>query len=256
MTDSRTLIIIPALNEEASLPDVVRDLRAEVPQCDILVVDDGSEDATSQVARDAGADVARLPFNLGVGGALRAGFRYAVANGYTRAVQFDADGQHEAREIAGLLEALDSGLDLVIGSRFASEASTYRVGAVRGGGMYVLRAVLRVLSAQRFSDPSSGFRAFSGPLLTYFSRTYPVDYLSDTVEALLQAIYDGFSVGEIPVSMRHRQEGKPSNRNLMLLFHFLRLLLVIVFTASRRGRRNRSTDKEVGTSWGRERTSS
>jgi glycosyltransferase involved in cell wall biosynthesis len=208
------------------------------------------------VAVNAGVKVARLPFNLGVGGALRTGFRYAVDNGYSSAVQFDADGQHEAIEISRLLDGLDSGLDLVIGSRFASAEATYRVGAVRGGGMYLLRALLRVLAAQRFTDPSSGFRGFSAPMFGYFARTCPVDYLGDTVEALLLAVYEGFEVGEISVSMRQRKEGQPSNRNLMLMFHFLRLLVVIVFTASRRGRNRDSGGRSVGSPWGPEHTSS
>lgn len=256
MPDRRTLIIIPALNEEASLPAVLKDLAAQAPECDVLVVDDGSEDGTYQAAVSAGVRVARLPFNLGVGGALRTGFRYAVDNGYRRAVQFDADGQHEAIEIARLLDGLDSGLDLVIGSRFSSAEATYRVGAVRGGGMYLMRALLRVLAAQRFTDPSSGFRAFSAPMFGYFARTCPVDYLGDTVEALLLAVYEGFEVGETSVSMRQRQDGRPSNRNLMLMFHFLRLLVVIVFTASRKGWHRDGSGRKVGTPWGPEHTSS
>jgi glycosyltransferase involved in cell wall biosynthesis len=256
MSDRRTLIIIPALNEEAALSGVLQDLATHAAGFDVLVVDDGSEDGTFQVAVDAGVEVARLPFNLGVGGALRTGFRYAVDHGYRRAVQFDADGQHQAIEIAKLLDGLDSGLDLVIGSRFASDEAGYRVGAVRGGGMYVLRAALRVLAAQQFTDPSSGFRAFSAPMFGYFARTCPVEYLGDTVEALLLAVYEGFGVGEVPVAMRQRQDGRASNRNLMLMFHFLRLLLVIVFTASRRGRRRRGPEGKVGTPWGPEHTSS
>jgi glycosyltransferase involved in cell wall biosynthesis len=256
MSDRRTLIIIPAFNEEAALPGVLKDLATHAPECDVLVVDDGSQDDTFRVAAEAGASVARLPFNLGVGGALRTGFRYAVERGYRRAVQFDADGQHQAIDIAKLLDGLDSGLDLVIGSRFTSDDASYRVGAVRGGGMYLLRALLRVLAAQKFSDPSSGFRAFSGPMFGYFARTCPVEYLGDTVEALLLAVYDGFEVGEISVLMRQRQEGQPSNRNLMLTYHFMRLLLVMVFTASRRGRHRDGAGREVGTHWDPERTSS
>lgn len=249
MADQTTLVIIPALNEEAALPGVLADVKANVPGADILVVDDGSSDGTARVAREAGVLVARLPFNLGVGGALRAGFRFAADHGYSRAVQVDADGQHPASDIPRLLEGLEAGMDLVIGSRFGSSSAEYQVGAVRGGGMAVLRAVLRVLAAQRFSDPSSGFRAFSGPLLAHFARSYPVEFLSDTVEALIQAIYLGFNVAEVPVSMRHREQGRPSNANLKLGFHFLRLLLVIAFTASRRGRRNRESLKEVGGPW-------
>lgn len=122
---SRTLIVIPALNEEASLPGVLASLRSGTPGCDILVVDDGSTDATARVSAALGATVALLPFNLGIGGALRAGFRYAVEQGYDRAVQFDADGQHDVNEIDTLLLQLDRGADLVVGSRFAMEDHGY-----------------------------------------------------------------------------------------------------------------------------------
>lgn len=239
-TRPRTLIIIPALNEEGALPSTLADLRAIVPEFDVLVVDDGSTDGTALAAARAGVPVARLPFNLGIGGALRTGFQYAVRGGYDRAVQFDADGQHEASQIRHLLEALDGGADMAIGGRFAREEISYEVGRVRGTAMRLLRLGVVALSGKRYSDTSSGFRAFSAPVLDLFARTYPAEYM-DSVEALLLACYAGFDVVEVPTTMRPRQGGTASNRNLKLIYHYLRLLIVMVSTAPLRRIRTRSS---------------
>lgn len=233
--DGRTLVIIPALNEEESLPGVLRELASEAPWCNVLVVDDGSVDGTADAARRAGVLVARLPFNIGVGGALRTGFRYAIAQGYDRAIQLDADGQHDPSQIGRLMSALECGADLVLGSRFATHSSSYRVGRLRGGGMRVLRLAVQLLSGHAFSDTSSGFRAFSRPMLEFFARTYPVEYM-DSVEALLLACYAGYRVVETPVAMRERSGGQPSNRNLHLIYHYVRLLIVMLTKASMRNR--------------------
>lgn len=229
------IIIIPAYNEAEVLPDVLEGLRAAVPQHSVLVVDDGSSDRTTAVAREAGVNVVRLPFNLGIGGALRTGFRFAMEQGYERAVQFDADGQHDPTEVARLLEALDCGADMVVGSRFASGPSGYHVGRFRRGAMRATALAVRLLSGRTFTDTSSGFRAFSRPMLEYFAHTYPVEYM-DSVEALILACYSGFEVMEVPAKMHERVAGKPSNRNLRLVYHYLRLMVVLLTTASRRGR--------------------
>lgn len=234
----RTLVVIPALNEEDALPAVLKDLAARVPEHDVLVVDDGSLDRTAAVAREAGVAVASLPFNLGIGGALRTGFRFAVEQDYDRVVQFDGDGQHDPDEIATLLSALDDGADLVVGSRFAPEETCYEVSRIRSGAMGLLRTVVRLLSGQRFSDTSSGFRAFSRPMLELFARRYPAEYM-ESVEALLLACYAGFTIVETPVAMRHRSAGVASNRNLRLLYNFTRLMIVMVTTAPVRGRKAR-----------------
>jgi glycosyltransferase involved in cell wall biosynthesis len=239
----RTLVIVPALNEEAALPAVLDELHEVVPDFDVLVVDDGSEDHTAQVARDHGAFVLELPFNLGVGGALHAGFRYAARQGYDRAMQFDADGQHDAHEIASLVAELDRGVDMVIGSRFADRTRDYQVGHVRAGAMSVLRFAIRQFAGQRFTDTSSGFRAFSRPMLEYFADYYPADYM-ETVEALLLACTNGFRVEEVPVQMHARQGGQPSNRNVRLLYHYVRVLLVLAVTGpGRRRTRPTATDR-------------
>ncbi|MDQ4071189.1 MAG: glycosyltransferase family 2 protein [Actinomycetota bacterium] len=229
----RTLVILPALNEEECLAGVLRELARTCPDLDILVVDDGSTDGTADVARAEGVPVAVLPFNLGVGGALQTGFRYAVAHGYGRAVQFDADGQHDPSQVPVLLAALDRGADLVIGSRFAAPepGSEYDVGRLRGGAMGILRVAVRLLSGRRFSDTSSGFRAFSSRLLAFYAAEYPNEYLGDTVEALLLACQAGFRVVEVPVTMRVRAGGTPSTQNLKLAFHYLRALLSLLSRA-------------------------
>jgi glycosyltransferase involved in cell wall biosynthesis len=233
----RPLVIIPAWNEEAPLPAVLAGLRSTVPHCDVVVVNDGSTDATSAVARAGGAELVELPYNLGIGGALRTGFRYAVRHGYQRAVQFDADGQHDPSQIPIVLDALAAGADLAIGSRFAatgdSAEDTYRVGRLRGGAMGLLRFTVRRVTGQPFTDTSSGFRAFSRPMLEFFAETYPSEYM-ESVEALLMAHRAGFRVVEAPVRMRERQDGTASNRRFKLLYHYLRLLLVIVAAAPRR----------------------
>ena len=235
---ARTLVILPAFNEEEALSAVLKELAVTCPQLDVLVVDDGSTDRTAQVARAEGVPVAVLLFNLGVGGALQTGFRYAVSHGYGRAVQFDADGQHDPSQVPALLAALDEGADLVIGSRFAAPApgSTYEVGRLRGGAMGVLRLAVRLLSGRRFSDTSSGFRAFSAPLLDFYAAEYPNEYLGDTVEALLLACQAGFRVVEVPVSMRVRAGGTPSTQNLKLIYHYLRALLSLLSRAPIRRR--------------------
>lgn len=232
------LVIIPAYNEAEALPAVLKALSADAPGLDVLVVDDGSSDETVLVARRAGAVVLELPFNLGIGGALRTGFRYAVEHGYGRAVQLDADGQHDPALIASLLDGLDQA-DLVIGSRFAGSATSYDPGRTRRRAMRVLQMTLRMLSGRQFTDTSSGFRAFNRPMLQYFATNYPAEYM-ESVEALMAAHYGGFTVREIPTLMTERQGGEASNRSLKLAYHYIRVLATLLVNA-------RPTRSEVGT---------
>lgn len=242
MTDRRrrstTLIIIPAKDEQEALPSVLANLAATVPELDVVVIDDGSTDATAAVARAGGAAVLSLPFNLGIGGALRTGFRYAVREGYERGVQFDADGQHDSTQIAALLAALDDGADMVIGNRFGGQSHTYELGRVRAGAMGLMRFVVRQFSGQRFTDTSSGFRGFSRDVLELFAREYPAEYM-ESVEALLLASAEGFRVDEVPIQMHNRELGQASNQRLKLIYHYLRLLLVITAQATPRKRARR-----------------
>jgi len=232
---ARTLMIIPALDEELALPKVLADLRATLPEADVVVVDDGSTDKTAAVARAGGAVVLSLPYNLGIGGALRTGFRYAVEEGYDRGIQFDADGQHDPAEVATLLRALDDGADMVIGNRFGADSTTYELGRVRAGAMGFMRFVVKRFTGKNFVDTSSGFRAFNREVLEFFARNYPSEYL-ESVEALLLASGAGFRVDEVPVQMHQRELGNPSTRRFRLLYHYLRLLLVITVSITSRKR--------------------
>ncbi len=228
----RLLFIIPAYNEEEALPGVLVELADAYPDADVVVIDDGSADGTADAARAGGAVVLQLPYNLGIGGALRTGFRYAVRHGYQRAVQFDADGQHHPDEVPGLLAALDAGAEMAVGSRFSDGQPGYRVGRLRKAAMGVLTVTMRRMAGQHFSDTSSGFRAFSRPVLEFFAETYPAEYM-ESVEALLSACRAGFRVVEVPVTMRNRELGAPSNRTWRLVYHYLRLFVVLVAAAPR-----------------------
>jgi len=221
---SRLLVIVPALNEEAAIGAVVEDAVATLDG-DVVVVDDGSTDRTAEVARAAGALVLRLPFNLGVGGAIRTGLRYATAHGYDRVLQLDADGQHDAREAKRLLDEIDStGADFVVGGRF--EAG-YRLSHSRRFAMRVLSRIVSRRLGVKIHDTTSGFRALGPQAVALFASRYPVDYLSDTVEALLMAADNGLDVREVGVQMRPRQAGSPSTRGARSLYHLGRLLLGI-----------------------------
>ena len=228
------LVIIPAYNEAEALPAVLAGLASVQPPVDIVVVDDGSTDDTAEVARAGGATVLSLPFNLGIGGALRTGFTWAVRNGYSQAVQFDGDGQHDAASIATLRDALERGADLAIGSRFRVD-SGYDVGRTRQGAMGLLRFLVNRVTGGDFTDTSSGFRGFSAPMLAHFADNYPSEYM-ESVEALVMAWSEGFTVTEVPVVMHSREAGTASTVRFRLVYHFVRLLLVIVSGVSRRRR--------------------
>ncbi|KAE8764555.1 glycosyltransferase family 2 protein [Georgenia thermotolerans] len=227
------LVIVPAWNEEIPLPGVVTELLQKVPGADILVVDDGSTDATAAVAAAAGAKVLQLPLNLGVGGAMRAGYVYADRKGYSRTVQVDADGQHDPAEIPLLLEALETeGADVVIGARFAG-VGTYEARGPRRWSMKFLAAVLSRVTRTRLTDTTSGFKACSRRAIKLFSQDYPAEYLGDTVEALVIAARHGLAVRQVPVAMRPRAGGTPSHSPLKAGIFLMRALMALAVALTR-----------------------
>jgi glycosyltransferase involved in cell wall biosynthesis len=232
-------VIVPAYNEEVSLPATLRELRSVAPDLDVVVIDDGSDDRTAEAARLGGAELVSLPFNVGVGGAVRAGLRYAQIRGYQRAVVLDADGQHDPASIGDLLAALDAGADMAVGTRFAKELEDYGVSLTRKRAMRFLGFIVRMITGQRFTDTTSGFRAFDRDVIELLARDYPAEFLADTVEALLLVLYAGHRVVEVATPMRPRGGGRPSTRRLALVANYLRLLIGILGSASHRARDTR-----------------
>lgn len=228
----RCLVIVPAYNEAGSIAGVVRNLRNHFPQADVLVVDDGSTDGTHR-AVPPDTTVLRLPFNLGIGGAMQAGYRYAFMHGYELAMQVDGDGQHPAEEAHKLIESLQaSGADLVIGSRFLSDDPNYKPPAARAAGIGVVRMVLRLLSGLRITDCTSGFRACNRRVIEAFAHWYPEDYPEPEVILLLHRA--GFRIHETPVIMQERTAGRTSIPFLKGVFYILKVSLALVLDTTRR----------------------
>lgn len=204
---TRPLAIVPAYNESGGVAGVVAHLLRE--GSDVVVIDDGSADNTSSLAHEAGAIVITLPTNLGIGGALQAGFRFARDRGYTAAFQCDADGQHSPDHVATLLEPLSRGADLVIGSRFADGSEDYAVSGVRRVVMRILARIITRISGVELSDVSSGFRAFGPRALELFAFDYPHEYM-ESVEALVIGARAGLRIEEVAVTMHERAWGEAS----------------------------------------------
>ena len=232
-----TLVVIPALNEEASLQKVLQEVKSELPDCDCLVVEDGSTDSTASVAREQGVLVASLPYNLGVGGAMRVGFNIAQNRGYLRVIQIDADGQHIPAEARRLLEALDR-FDIVLGSRFAGKGN-YKVTGPRKWAMKLLASALSKIAKTTLTDTTSGFRASGPRAIELFADEYPAEYLGDTVESLVIAAKSDLSIGEIPVSMRVREGGEPSHNPIKSTIYLARVFIALMFAAVKPQQRNR-----------------
>jgi glycosyltransferase involved in cell wall biosynthesis len=221
------IIIVPAYNEEASLPGVIKDLRQHIPAADILVVNDGSRDATARTARtiDIDVKVLDLPFNLGIGGAVQAGYLYAERNGYDIAVQFDGDGQHLAGEIKKLIEPIVMlQADLVVGSRFLAYGG-YKTPVLRKLGIRIFSFILSRITGLAVTDSTSGFRASNRSVIEFFAHTYPDDY--PEVEALVLLHKVGLRMTEVPVTMRERAFGRSSITLTRSMYYMTKVLMAI-----------------------------
>ncbi len=229
----RVLVVIPAWNEQASLPGVLAELAGVVDAGAILVVNDGSTDDTSVVARRAGVDVLDLPINLGVGGAMRAGYKYARRHGYDVVVQLDADGQHDPQEIPVLLGALAApGVDLVIGARFAG-CGQYSARGPRRWAMRALSTMLSRVTRTRLTDATSGFKAAGPRAVALFATNYPAEYLGDTIECLVIAARADLTVRQVSVNMRPRVAGTPSHGPVRSAAYLVRAVVALVMALLR-----------------------
>jgi glycosyltransferase involved in cell wall biosynthesis len=217
------LILIPALNEEGAIGDVVAEVRQVMPGVPVLVVDDASKDATYSRAKAAGADVLRVPYHLGLGGCVQAGYKLAYELGYHYVIRVDGDGQHDPRYIPDLLKVLRStGCHMVIGSRFYQNNGAH-TSAVRGIGIFVFRTLLRPILGQPVRDPTSGFVGVNREALQVFSQSFPLEY--PEIEALVVLQRKRFRFQEVPCRMRPRKAGRSSITAVKSLYYIIHVLL-------------------------------
>ncbi len=223
----RKLAIVPALNEAGMVGRVVRDIQREESGFDVLVVDDGSTDETVAEAEAEGATVLRHPFNLGIGGAMQAGYVYALEHDYEFAVQVDGDGQHDPAQIESLADVFraDHAVDFVYGSRFA-EGSGFQSSRNRRAGIKIFAWLLSLITRQRVTDPTSGFRLANRRAIELFARDYPHDY--PEVEAILMVHAHRLRVVEVPVQMHARQSGQSSITALRSGYYMVKVMLAVL----------------------------
>lgn len=231
---SKVLVILPAYNEEASVAQVLKAVHTVLPEADLLVVNDCSLDKTSEVARGAGARVLDLPVNLGIGGAMQTGYRFAAEKGYDFAIQVDADGQHDPREIPNVLNpVLEGKADIVIGSRYSSETG-YHSSLMRRIGSRLFSLSVSSIVGSRITDTTSGFRAANRKVIRFYAEQYPQDY--PEVEAVVMLHRAGFSIVEVPVRMQPRLGGGSSISPLKAAYYMIKVPLAIAIGLFRAGK--------------------
>lgn len=232
--DPKILVLVPAYNEEDNIVDVISSLHRYNPSWDILVINDASVDKTSELAKDTGmCNVIDLPYNMGIGGGIQTGFRYAVRHGYDIVFQFDGDGQHLVEETDKLLKPFAGRhVDVVIGSRFLEKNDGFRSSLTRRFGILVFSGLTRLLIGKRITDCTSGFRAYSKRAFTFLSRNYPIDYPEP--EAIILLGHNGFSLEEVPVRMQHRKWGRSTITFLNSPYYMIKVILGMIMTKMRR----------------------
>ncbi len=231
----KKLLIIPAYNEELNIGKVVEDIRAHAREFDMVVINDGSADSTAERAGSCGVPVVTLSYNLGIGGAMQTGYRYARQKGYDMAVQFDGDGQHRADQLQCLLRPVAEGeADVAIGSRFLGEKA-YRSGLARLLGIKMLSKFISLLVGMRITDPTSGFRAVNRRVIDFYSDYYPDDY--PEAEAIVLLHRAGFRIAEVPALMRDREAGSSSITAIRAFYYMIKVFLAIMIDMIKAPRR-------------------
>jgi glycosyltransferase involved in cell wall biosynthesis len=228
------LAVVPAYNESSTILGVIDAIRERAPRFDILVVDDGSTDDTAEMASLGDARVLKLPFNLGIGGAVQAGFVFARDHGYEYMAQVDGDGQHEPTELEGLVEAMNRSprVDMVCGSRFLTQDYRYPAPISRRTGIHVFAALLSRIVEGRVTDPTSGFRLYNRRAIDLFARDYPHDY--PEVEAILMIHHHRLRMREVPVRMYTRGGGVSSISTGKSAYYMVKVMLALVVGLARR----------------------
>jgi glycosyltransferase involved in cell wall biosynthesis len=228
----RRVAIVPAYNEAASVAVVIAEIRAVDPELEVVVVDDGSRDGTANAAEAAGARVVRLPFNLGIGGAMQTGYEYAREHGFDLAVQIDGDGQHDPRELPQLLEPiLDGRADMAVGTRFAG-GTRYRPPFARRVGIELFAWLVTLIVRQRVTDTTSGFRAVNRQGILLFAADYPHDY--PEVETTVLVFRHKLRMEEVPVEMRTRSSGRSSITFFRSIYYMVKVSLALFIGLFRR----------------------
>lgn len=226
----RTLVIIPAYNEELNIKNTVdKIIKLNNPNIDYIVVNDGSTDKTLQILINNKYNFINLPTNLGIGGAVQTGYKYAQYNDYDIAIQFDGDGQHNAEYIVQLLKEIDLGNDLVIGSRFINNVNGFKSTKIRRIGITILSTLIKLCTGKKITDPTSGFRACNRKIIDLFSTDYPNDYPEP--DTIVKLIKNKYIVKEIPVKMNERKEGKSSINILKSIYYMIKVCLSIIISS-------------------------
>ncbi len=220
---SKTLVIIPALNEEKNIAMVIEKIKKGLPRTDILVIDDGSTDQTAKIAEAQQVKVISHPFNMGYGVGLQTGYKYALEQNYDFIVQLDGDGQHEPASASLLLEAVQKAhCDVALGSRFLQKDHPYKTQTVRYLGMLLFGKIVSLITKQKITDPTSGFQAFNHKVVKFFTAdVYPADF--PDADVLLMLYFAGFKIKEVPVKMYPRSTGKSMHQGLKPVYYIFKM---------------------------------
>lgn len=222
----KMLVIIPAFNEEGNLEKTIQDICDNAPEFDYVIINDCSTDQTLEVCRCHGYSYLNLPVNLGIGGAVQTGYRYALYHGYDIAVQFDGDGQHSAKYLKEMVEKLkETESDMVIGSRFIAKEG-FQSSALRRLGIRYFTILIKLLTGKKITDPTSGMRMINRRLLSKFTEDYPIDYPEP--ESVVTALSEKYRVTEIPVIMNQREEGNSSISMGKSLYYMIKVSFAIL----------------------------
>lgn len=224
-------VIIPAFNEEDSIRQVIQKLKKLRLNLHLVVINDGSHDSTSEQVKGLGVALVELPFNLGIGGAVQTGLKYALVHGFEMAVQVDADGQHEPTELPKLLRAVNRRVDLVIGSRFIKR-TRYHSSSSRLWGIRFFSTLIRMITGQTIYDPTSGYRVYNKRALSFLADNYPVDFPEP--ESIVYLLKNKFILKEVSVEMNERVTGQSSLRSLKAVYLVLSITLGILISAFKR----------------------